>query len=395
MFTEEILASRTRNMGVSAIREILKVVSQPGMVSLAGGMPAPEAFPIDLIAGLTMTVLDKYDSRALQYGTTEGFMPLREELAKYVAGTGVAATPDEINITSGSQGLLDSLGKILIAQGDKIAVESPTYLGALQAFAPYGPDYLELETDSQGVVPEYLEKILTEQRVKFVYLVPTFQNPTGKTIPVGRREKIAAIIRKHDTLLVEDDPYSALRYRGTALPPIHKFAPEHVLYTSTFSKIFAPGLRIGYYVGPKFIAKWLVLAKQGVDLHTSTFTQALASEYLAGGHIQAHLPKIVNLYRPRQEAMLDAMEEYFPKAFNWTRPEGGMFIWVEGPPGMDLDPIYHQAVAEKVAFVPGKHFFARAGRGKETMRLNYTMKDEKTIQGAIRILGGILDRALG
>ncbi|HUU02273.1 MAG TPA: PLP-dependent aminotransferase family protein [Myxococcota bacterium] len=382
-------------MGVSAIREILKVVSQPGMVSLAGGMPAPEAFPIDLIAGLTMTVLDKYASRALQYGTTEGFMPLREELAKYVAGTGVAATPDEINITSGSQGLLDSLGKILIAQGDKIAVESPTYLGALQAFAPYGPDYLELETDSQGVVPEYLEKILTEQRVKFVYLVPTFQNPTGKTIPVGRREKIAAIIRKHDTLLVEDDPYSALRYRGTALPPIHKFAPEHVLYTSTFSKIFAPGLRIGYYVGPKFIAKWLVLAKQGVDLHTSTFTQALASEYLAGGHIQAHLPKIVNLYRPRQEAMLDAMEEYFPKAFNWTRPEGGMFIWVEGPPGMDLDPIYHQAVAEKVAFVPGKHFFARAGRGKETMRLNYTMKDEKTIQGAIRILGGILDRALG
>ncbi len=395
MFSEEILASRTRNMGASAIREILKVVSQPGMISLAGGMPAPEAFPADLIVDLVRTALDKHASKALQYGTTEGFMPLREELAKYLAGTGVVATPDEVNITSGSQGLLDSLGKILISPGDKVVVESPTYLGAIQAFAPYGPDYIELETDSQGAVPESLEKILTQQRVKFVYMIPTFHNPTGKTISTQRREKIAAIIRKHDTLLVEDDPYSALRYRGAALPPVHKFAPEHVLYTGTFSKTLAPGLRVGYCVGPEFIRNWLVLAKQGVDLHTSTFNQALASEYLAGGHMQAQLPKIVELYRPRLDAMLDAMEKYFPKVFNWTKPEGGMFIWVEGPPGMDLDPIYHQAVAEKVAFVPGKHFFAVAGKGKETMRLNYTVKDEKTIQGAIRILGGILDRALG
>ncbi len=393
MFSEEILASRTKNMGASAIREILKVVMQPGMVSLAGGMPAPEAFPTELIIDLARTVLEKYSSRALQYGTTEGFKPLREQLASYLSGVGVTADADEINITSGSQGLLDCLGKVLISPGDKVVVESPTYLGALQAFAPYGPDYIELETDSEGVVPDSLEKILWEHKVKFVYLVPTFQNPTGKTIPVERRQKIASIIRERGTLLIEDDPYSSLRYRGTAVPPIHKFAPDQVLYTSTFSKTFAPGLRIGYYTGPEFIRKWLVLAKQGVDLHTSTLNQALASEYLAGGHIQAHLPKIVNIYRPRQEAMLEAMEKYFPRTFNWTKPEGGMFIWVEGPKDLDLDPIYQQAVGEKVAFVPGKYFFALPGSGKQTMRLNYTMKDEDTITGAIRTLGAILERS--
>jgi 2-aminoadipate transaminase len=394
MFSEDLLAERTSNMGSSAIREILKVVSKPGVVSLAGGLPAPEAFPINLIRKLTNIVLDKYPSQALQYGTTEGFMPLREELAKYLAKAGVPSNPESINITSGSQGVLDSLGKILISEGDKIAVEAPTYLGAIQAFNPYGPEYMQMETDDNGLIPESLQEVLKNHSVKFIYLVPTFQNPTGRTLSVERRKKIAEIIKEYNVLLVEDDPYSALRFRGEAVPSIRSFAPDHVLYTSTFSKTFAPGLRIGYYVAPPLIRKWLVLAKQGVDLNTSTFNQAISTEYLAGGHIYRHIPEIIKLYQPRQEAMQEAMEKHFPDSITWTKPEGGMFIWASGPKGFDITPTYNEAIEKNVAFVPGRYFYTKEGDGLETMRLNFTMKGEQIIRDAIKILGEVLKKNL-
>ncbi|MCK4543018.1 MAG: PLP-dependent aminotransferase family protein [Spirochaetales bacterium] len=394
MFSEDLLAERTSNMGSSAIREILKVVSKPGVVSLAGGLPAPEAFPIELIRELTNIVLDKYPSQALQYGTTEGFMPLREELAKYLAKAGVPSNPESINITSGSQGALDSLGKILISEGDKIAVEAPTYLGAIQAFNPYGPEYMQMETDDNGLIPESLQEVLKNHSIKFIYLVPTFQNPTGRTLPLERRKKIAEIIKEYNVLLVEDDPYSALRFRGEAVPSIRSLAPDHVLYTSTFSKTFAPGLRIGYYVAPPLIRKWLVLAKQGVDLNTSTFNQAISAEYLAGGHIYRHIPEIVKLYQPRQEAMQEAMEKHFPDSITWTKPEGGMFIWASGPKGLDITPIYNEAIEKNVAFVPGRYFYTKEGDGLETMRLNFTMKGEQIIRDAIKTLGEVIKKNL-
>lgn len=394
MFSEDLLAERTSNMGSSAIREILKVVSKPGIVSLAGGLPAPEAFPIELIRELTNIVLDKYPSQALQYGTTEGFMPLREELAKYLAKAGVPSNPESINITSGSQGALDSLGKILISEGDKIAVEAPTYLGAIQAFNPYGPEYMQMETDDNGLIPESLQEVLKNHSIKFIYLVPTFQNPTGRTLPLERRKKIAEIIKEYNVLLVEDDPYSALRFRGEAVPSIRSLAPDHVLYTSTFSKTFAPGLRIGYYVAPPLIRKWLVLAKQGVDLNTSTFNQAISAEYLAGGHIYRHIPEIVKLYQPRQEAMQEAMEKHFPDSITWTKPEGGMFIWASGPKGLDITPIYNEAIEKNVAFVPGRYFYTKEGDGLETMRLNFTMKGEQIIRDAIKTLGEVIKKNL-
>ena len=394
MLNESCLAHRTRNMGASAIREILKVVSRPGMISLAGGIPAPESFPMDILQDIIDTVMSTYGSRALQYDLTEGFLPLREALVCYLAAKGIESTADKILVTSGSQGVLDGLGKILITPGDQVAVEAPTYLGALQAFAPYAPRYVQIDADDQGMLPDALEQALSTHAIKFIYLVANFQNPTGRTLPMQRRRAIADIIRRHDTLLVEDDPYGDLRYRGTPLPPIKTLAPDQVVYISTLSKVLAPGLRVGFCLAPPLIHRWLVLAKQGVDLHTSTFNQAIAAEYLRGGHLTRHLPRIIALYRPRQQAMLDAMQRFFPNWFSWSKPDGGMFVWVQGALGMDMEIINQQAIARNTAFVPGTFFFARPGDGRETFRLNYTMADEATLCRAIEILGEVFREAM-
>lgn len=385
-----LFADRTRTMGVNAIREILKVVAQPGMISLAGGIPAPESFPLALMQQLMDNVLTRYGAAALQYNPSEGFGPLREVLVDHLKSNRVDASADEILVTSGSQGALDAIAMVLIAKGDRVAVEAPTYLGALQALAPYEPRYREVAADDGGMIPEALEAVLRRGGVKFVYLVPTFQNPTGRTLSMRRREAVARLIQQYDTLLVEDDPYSALRYRGDALPPIQSLAPEHVVYVSTLSKVFAPGLRIGFCVAPEPVRRWLVIVKQGVDLHTNTLSQALAAEYISGGYLKTHLPKIIDLYAPRQRAMLAAMERYFPSGFEWSRPEGGMFIWARGRAGQDMVELYHRAVDRKVAYVPGTFFFAGRGQGLETMRLNFTMADEQTLDRAIRILAKVL-----
>jgi len=381
-------------MGTNAIREILKVVAQPGMVSLAGGIPAPESFPMDIISRITETVLKKYASDAFQYDPTEGFMPLRQALSDHLKTKKIDAGADDVLIASGSQGVLDACGKVLISKGDRIAVEAPTYLGALQAFHPYEPVFVRMDTDEEGVVPGSLEAVLKTGEIKFVYLVPTFQNPTGRTLGLARRKEVAALIKKHDALLIEDDPYSSLRYRGKDIVPVKSLAPDHVVYVSTLSKVFAPGLRIGFCAAPEFIRKWLVVVKQGVDLHTSTFNQALAAEYMAGGYMEQQLPKIINLYKPRQEAMLSAMEKYFPDNFTWSRPEGGMFLWAEGPEGLDMEKVYWKAVERKTAFVPGKFFFTSEGEGIETMRLNYTMADERTIDRAVKTIADVIREEL-
>lgn len=383
-------ATRTAHMQLNAIREILKVVNRPGMVSLAGGIPAPESFPLALMQELTTTVLQTYGATALQYDATEGFPPLREALTAHLATKGVTATAEQILIFSGSQGVLDGLGKILISPGDAVAVEAPTYVGALSAFNPYEPAYIQIATDDQGIIPTALEVVLRRQPIKFLYLVPTFQNPTGRTLSLARRQAVAALIQQYGVLLVEDDPYSDLRYSGEALPPIKRFAPDHVVYISTLSKTFAPGLRIGFCVAPPEIQRWLVIAKQGVDLHTSTFNQALAAEYLTGGYLQQQLPKILAIYRPRQQAMLAALDRYMPASFQWTQPEGGMFLWLEGPEGLDTEEIYWRAIERQTAFVPGKFFYAEPGAGNATMRLNYTMANEETIDRAVRTLAAVI-----
>ena len=386
MGLEHLLAARTDKMGASAIREILKVTAQPGVVSLAGGLPAPESFPLSIMSELTTRVLEKYGPDAFQYGPTEGFPPLLPVLADYVAQRGFKAAPEDVLVASGSQGVLDAVGKVLITKGDAVAVEAPTYLGALQAFNPYEPEYVRLDTDQEGLIPESLERALKARTIKFIYLVPTFQNPTGRTIPLKRRERVAALLQEYNALLVEDDPYCALRYRGSEVPSIKSLAPDHVVYVSTLSKVFAPGLRLGFCVAPQLIRRWMVTVKQGVDLHTSTYTQALATEYLSGGYLDHHLPKILGIYKPRQEAMLKALDKYFPKDYSWSRPDGGMFIWVSGPAGLDMETVLLKTLEKGVAFVPGKFFFTEPGEGLETMRLNYTNSDEATLEKAIKTL---------
>lgn len=380
---ESLLAHRTRTMQASAIREILKVASSPGMVSLAGGLPAAESFPLEIMEELTGRVLAKYGAQALQYDASEGFMPLRQALVPHLAARGVETTAENITIFSGSQGILDGIGKILISPGDVVAVEAPTYLGALQAFNPYEPRYVEIETDDAGLVPASLDRVLADQRVKLVYLVPTFQNPTGRTLPLERRHAVAEILRRHDALLYEDDPYSDLRYTGSRVPPIKALAPENVVYASTLSKTFAPGLRVGLCVAPGPIQRWLVTARQGVDLHTSTFAQALAAEYIAAGYLERQLPRIIDLYRPRQQAMIDALAAHLPEDFQFTRPEGGMFIWVEGPPGFDAEALQHRILERGVAFVPGKYFYVNPEGKEGTFRMNFTAAGPATIERAI------------
>lgn len=393
MDVERLLARRTGRMGANAIREILHVASRPGMISLAGGLPAPESFPADLLPSLVDAALTRFGPAALQYDRTEGFLPLLEALAGYLSGRGIAVFPEELLVASGSQGVLDGIGKILLSPGDRVAVESPTYLGAISAFNPYEPEYVPLGTDEDGLIPESLDQALRRNRIKFVYLVPTFQNPTGRTLPLERRRAVAEILRKHGALLVEDDPYSPLRYHGDPLPPVRTFAPENVVYISTLSKVFAPGLRLGFCAAPAPIRRWLTLARQGTDLHTNTFGQALAAEYLDGGHLDRHLPKILSLYAPRQKAMLAALERWMPPGFRWTRPEGGMFLWVTGPEGMDMTERYAEAVRRNVAYVPGTFFFPRSGEGRETLRLNFTAADPDTIDRAVAILGEMFAEA--
>lgn len=391
---QQLLADRTRLMEASVIREILKVASSPGMISLAGGLPAAESFPLEIMEELTGAVLGKYGSKALQYDASEGWGPLREALVPHLAARGVTTTADGVLIMSGSQSLLDGIGKILISPGDYVAVEAPTYLGALQAFNPYEPRYLEIETDDGGLIPESLERVLSGQRVKLVYLVPTFQNPTGRTLSLARRKQVADILKRHDTLLLEDDPYSDLRYSGERVPPIKSLAPEHVVYSTTLSKTFAPGLRIGVCIAPEFIQRWLVTARQGVDLHTNTLAQALAAEYLTGGYLDRQLPRIIELYAPRQLAMLDALERHMPEDFTWSHPEGGMFVWVEGPKGFDAVELQRRVLEHGVAFVPGRYFYVNEEEGAATLRMNFTAADAATIEHAVGVIADVMAEML-
>ena len=383
-------SQRMATMQRNQIREILKVVNQPGMASLAGGIPAEETFPIEELYRINEAVLDRFGAAALQYDRTEGFAPFVEALAGYLAGKGIAAQADDLLVFNGSQNALDTVGKVLLSPGDVIAMESPSYLGALSAFGAYQPRYVSIEGDDEGILPDALEHALDKQPVKFIYLVTTFQNPTGRTMSHARRQQIAEVIKRKNALVIEDDPYSDLRYRGQPVPALKTYAPDNVVYISTLSKIFAPGLRMGFCLAPPTVRDWLYTAKQGADLHPNTYAQALATEYICGGYIERQVPKIIALYAPRQAAMLDALDAHMPASWRWVKPEGGMFVWLEGPPGVDGEAIYWQAVERKVAFVPGKYFFINHEDGLGTMRLNFTRVDEATIENAIATLGEVI-----
>jgi len=386
----EKYARRARLMTGSAIRELLKLTEQPDFISFAGGLPAPESFPVAEVAAAVQAILHDRGPQSLQYGATEGYRPLRELIARRTSTDGHVVSVENVLITSGSQQALDLLGKVFLDVGDRVLLESPTYLAVLQAWNAYEATYLELPLDEAGLDPAALEPALRGEP-KFLYCVPNFQNPTGVTLSLARRQRLVALAAAHGMPLVEDDPYGSLRFEGDALPSLLTIAGAvgGVIQLSTFSKTLAPGLRVGWVVAPAEVIGRLALAKQGTDLHTGTLDQYIVHELLAGGQIEAGLPAIVARYRERRDTMLTALAEHFPADVRWTRPAGGMFLWVTLPRGIDASDLLPAAVERGVAFVPGKSFFPNGG-GENTMRLNFSNASPERIREGIARLGSLL-----
>jgi 2-aminoadipate transaminase len=391
-------ANRTLGIKSSAIRELLKVTQKPEIISFGGGLPAPDVFPVQRFEEACHKVLSEKGSQALQYGTTEGYQPLREMIAHNMSRYGIVATADNVLITSGSQQALDLIGKLLINRGDRILVEAPTYLGALQAFNVYGAQYVSVPVDSDGLITEHLDASL-RTGPKFMYVLPNFQNPAGVTLSEGRRHQLIMLADKYGIPIIEDDPYGQLRYEGEHIAPLvvldrqnlrrdNGFTLGNVIYLSTFSKTLAPGIRLAWIVAPEDVITKLVQLKQAADLHTSTFNQYVAYEVAKDGFLDQHVKLIRQVYRERRDAMLQALHEYFPHEITWTHPKGGLFLWVTMPQGTNSNALFQAALAEEVAFVPGDSFYAPNGHneGGRHMRLNFSHSQPEQIREGIRRL---------
>lgn len=394
-------ASAVGNISSSAIRELLKVIEQPGVISFAGGLPAPECFPAEEIGLAAERVLAREAGRVLQYGPTEGFPPLRDFLADLMRGRGLPVGLGNLLVTNGSQQALDMIAKLLVDPGDLVVVEDPTYVGALQAFRPYQPTFATLPIDDQGLRVDALERLLAEgRRPKFLYTVASFQNPTGVTLSAERRRALIELAARYELPIVEDDPYGELRYSGEAPPLLSALdierwgAPRHVLYLSTFSKLLVPGLRVGWAVAPEPLLRRMVQVKQGLDLHTSSLAQAIAYETCRDGLLARQIPRICAVYQARRDAMLAALEQHMPAGTRWTRPDGGMFLWITLPDGYNTTDLLAVALEQqRVAFVPGGAFHANGG-GENTMRLNFSFSPPEQIADGVRRLALVLGQAL-
>ena len=385
-----LLADRTESMNPSAIRELLKSLSVPGMISFAGGFPAAESFPVETISTLLAKVLSEKGAAVLQYGITEGYPPLREALAEYLRERELHCSADQIAVSTGAQTALDAASKILLNPGDYVAVEAPTFLAALNVFRSYQAQLVEIASDEHGIIPEEFERALRTHPIKFTYLIPTFQNPSGRTLSLERRKAIAGIAEAHGALILEDDPYFELRYTGHPLPPLKSLAPNQVIYLSSLSKVFSPGMRLGYYIAPSPFHELMTTTRQAVDVNANHLAQAAAAEFITGGYLQRHLPQVVALYKPRLQTMLAALAAQLPEGFQWSKPEGGMFVWVTGPEGFDAAAAQRRALERKVAFVPGNSFFSDTRKGADSFRLNFTVVSEEKIERGLEILGEVL-----
>jgi 2-aminoadipate transaminase len=397
----ERYAQRMKFVRRSEVRELLKLTEQPGVISFAGGLPAPELFPVSRVEEACHTVLQNQGQQALQYSTTEGYRPLREMIARHTCRYGVNVGPDNILITASSQQALDLIGKVFINPGDHIIVEHPTYLGALQAWNLYQAQYIPVPLDDDGMTMAGLESAM-RAGPKFLYALPNFQNPTGITISLERRRRIVELADHHGVPILEDDPYGQLRYEGDHLPSIAAIDAEfqknnghpytgNVIYLSSLSKTLAPGLRLGWIVASEGVIERLVLAKQGTDLHTSTFAQMIAYEVARGGFLDEHVRMLRREYRVRRDAMLEALAASFPPEVTWTRPSGGLFLWLRFPEGVDAADVLREAITEKVAFVVGTAFHAD-GSGRHTARLNFSNSDPAKIREGIARLGAVFGR---
>jgi 2-aminoadipate transaminase len=387
------LARRARDARSSAIREILKVTLRPEVTSFAGGLPAPETFPVEALRSAFDRVLREVGPASLQYSTTEGHPPLREWVAVRETARGIPTAPDEVLIVSGSQQGLDLIAKAFIDEQAPILVESPSYLGALQAFGLFAPTFRAIPTDGDGLLPQAIDATLARD-ARFAYVMPNFQNPTGRTLTNERRAELAAAARTHDFWLIEDDPYGELWYREAPPPSLRALAPERTIRLGSFSKILAPGLRIGFIVAPRSMIEVLIRLKQATDLHTATLTQRAALEVLASGLMADHLRAIRARYASQCAVMLEALDQHFPRGAVWTRPAGGMFIWVELPASIsaeafDTTALLARAIERQIAFVPGEPFFATTPQ-RNCLRLSFVTVPQERIRAGVAVLGELL-----
>ncbi len=388
-------AQRTERLTSSTIRELLKLTEREDVISFAGGLPAADVFPRAELQEAARRALEEHGATALQYGATEGYGPLRELLVERMRRYGIAVTPDNVLVTGGSQQALDLVARLFVNPGDRLLVEEPTYLGALQAFSASQAEYIVVSADDEGLCVDQLEAAL-RGGPKFAYVLPNFQNPAGTTLSLARRQRLVELCSHYGTPIVEDDPYGQLRYEGEHLPPLVRLDADlhgggrpftgDVLYLSTFSKLLAPGLRVAWVVAPEEVIRRLVQLKQGADLHTSTLCQHVVHAVAKGGFLEAHVRRVRAVYGERRNVMLAALERHFPPEVRFTRPAGGLFLWVTLPEGLDAAELLPQALARGVAYVPGTSFHALGG-GARTLRLNFSYPPPAQIEEGIRRLG--------
>ncbi len=383
------MARRAERLNPSTIREILKITERPGVVSLAGGLPSADAFPVAAMQEATARVLRDSPREALQYAASEGFAPLREWVAAELGTHGMHAEAAQVIITTGSQQGLDLVGKVLVDPGSTVAVESPTYLGALQAFAPYEPEFVAVEGDAEGPLPQALD---AARGARFLYLLPNYQNPTGRCMSAARRLALVARAQQLGLPIVEDNPYGDLWFGAPPPPPLSATAGDAAVYLGSFSKVLAPGLRLGYVVAPKHLHPKLLQAKQAADLHTPGFNQRVVYEIIKDGFLREHVPTIRERYKAQRDAMQLALRQHLPPGCHWQAPAGGMFFWVELPAHIDATALLPRAVEAGVAYVPGSTFFPHGGHAN-TLRLSFVTVPPETIHTAVAALARVLAAA--
>ena len=385
-------ARRILQTKASEIRELLKLTENPEVISFAGGLPAPELFPIPEIKAAHDYVLNNHGEQALQYAATEGYQPLRKWIAARMnMQLGTSFCDDNIMITHGSQQALDLSGKVFLDEGDVVICESPTYLAAISAFKAYGCRFVEIETDAEGMVLSSLEKALqTYPMVKLIYIIPNFQNPTGRTWSFERRRQLAQISAQYNAVVIEDNPYGEIRFEGTFQPSVKSFDSKgNIICVGTFSKIFCPGYRIGWIAGEKDLIRKFALVKQGADLQCNTIAQMVIATYLEQYDIDAHIVKIRDVYRKRRDAAMEAIYKYFPSDIACTKPEGGLFLWIELNEKIDTGKLLEQCLACNVAFVPGRSFYPNKEK-RNTLRINFSTTQEERINDGISRIGRLL-----
>jgi len=389
-----LYADRMAKVHKSFIREILKVTEDPDVISFAGGLPNPKFFAVEEIADAAAKVLAEDGRNALQYSTSEGYLPLREYIAeRYSTKKGLKVEPDEILITNGSQQGLDLIGKTFLNKGDRIVLERPGYLGALQAFAIYEPQFEPVPLLEDGIDTDLLEETLDGNRIKLFHAVVNFQNPSGVTYSKQKRLKLASIFKKRSAVFIEDDPYGELRFAGEDLPSMRSYLGEDVILLGSFSKIVAPALRLGWICAKKDVMERIVVAKQASDLHSNYLSQRIVSRYLTDHDIDKHVLKIRNAYKLQRDLMISSIEACFPEVVEFTRPEGGMFLWVTLPKNLSALRLFDLAREEGVAFVPGKAFYVDGG-GNNTLRLNFSNSGEDEIEEGIKRLARVIEKLL-